>query len=116
MIVGVVYTVQQIQIAVNNTKESLQKKGLHITQSGVSVKTDRRFDREDYVDATQRGIIRAMGAASFRKVDEHGNHINGPTPPPSMSRQSSSSKLSGTHAPDEKKHLFGIRRGNSAAR
>jgi len=112
IIIGVIYLVQQIQIAMNNTKETLQKKGLHITQSGVSVKTDKRFDREDYVDATQRGIIKAMGAASFGKVDEKGNHIHSSTRPTLLS-QLSSSKLSDTQTPDEKKSRFGLRRGNS---
>ena len=32
----------------------LAQKGLTITDHGVSVKTEGRFDREDYVDATQR--------------------------------------------------------------
>lgn len=33
---------------------SLRDKGISITNKGVSVKTSKRFDREHYVDATQR--------------------------------------------------------------
>jgi len=116
LIVAVIYAVQQIQLAVNNTKESLKKRGLHVTESGVSVKTDKRFDREDYVDATQRGMLKAMGAASFGKVDEKGNHIQGTTPSPSASRHHSSSKNSGTDIPDEKKSRLGFRKGNSGTK
>jgi hypothetical protein len=36
---------------------SLKSRGLDISKEGVSVKTFRRFDREDYVDATQRSIL-----------------------------------------------------------
>jgi len=114
IIIAVVYAVQQIQLAVNKTKESLKKKGLLVTESGVSVKTDKRFDQEDYVDATQRGMLKAMSAASFGKVDEKGNHIQGTTPSPSASRHPSSSKNSSTTTPsDEKKSRFGLRRGNT---
>jgi len=63
----------------------LKSKGLNISSTGVSVKTSHRYTREDQIDATQRcvclstsfsfvfcwsltsHIIRAMGAASFRK-------------------------------------------------
>jgi len=117
IVVGVVYAVQQIQLAVNNTKESLKKKGLVITESGVSVKTDKRFDREDYVDATQRGFMKAMGAASFGTVDEKGNHVQGTTSSPSISRHSSNNPVSGsgTHG-DEKKSRFGLRKTNSGSK
>jgi len=110
IIIAVIYAVQQIKLAVNNTKESLKKRGLHVTESGVSVKTDKHFDREDYVDATQRGILKAMGSASFGKVDDKGNHI---APSPSASRHPSSSKNSSTNTPDEKNSRLGLRRGNS---
>jgi len=112
-IVGVVYAVQQIQLAVNKTKQRLESKGLHITDSGVSVKTDKRFDREDYVDATQRGVIKAMGATSFGKVDEKGNHVQMPSPTPS--RHSSIGKHSGAGG-EEKKSRFGLRKGNGGGK
>ncbi|KAH9938814.1 uncharacterized protein BXZ73DRAFT_99875 [Epithele typhae] len=55
--------------AVENTKGSLQDKGFSLSKSGVSVKTDKRFDHEQYLDATQRGFIKAFNASSAGKVD-----------------------------------------------
>jgi len=123
VIVGVIYAVQQIQHAVKQTKESLQKKGLHITDSGVSVKTDKRFNHEDYIDATQRSFIKTMSAASFRQVDDQGNHIQGTSSPVSASERPSfmnerknsgqSSKTSLlTNEDKEKKSRFALRRGS----
>ncbi|KAJ8688950.1 hypothetical protein PTI98_013020 [Pleurotus ostreatus] len=82
IIYGVLYLVNSVSQGVASTKEALANKGLHISDKGVSVKTSKRFDREDYVDATQRyvlspsakhpltsapdrGFIKAMNAASF---------------------------------------------------
>jgi hypothetical protein len=36
---------------------SLQSRGISISDKGVSIKTSKRFDREDYVDATQRSAL-----------------------------------------------------------
>ncbi|KAF7330864.1 hypothetical protein MVEN_02425900 [Mycena venus] len=62
---GIIYVVllvvQSISQGVESAKEGLKSKGVHITDKGVAVKTSKRFDREDYVDATQRGIVKAMG-------------------------------------------------------
>lgn len=35
----------------------LKEKGLDISDKGVSVKTTKRLNREDYVDATQRCVF-----------------------------------------------------------
>ncbi|KAF9232173.1 hypothetical protein BU15DRAFT_55274, partial [Melanogaster broomeanus] len=69
-ILGVVYVVKQVSSGVKSTKESLESKGIRISDKGVSVKTQKRFDREDYVDATQRGCIKALNAASFGPADD----------------------------------------------
>lgn len=111
----------------NDILYSLKKKGLHITDSGVSVKTDKRFDREDYIDATQRSFIKTMSAASFGQVDEQGNHIQGTTPPVSAANRPSylnerknsagSSKSSPVNPEEkEKKGRFGLRRGHSGSK
>ncbi|PIL32437.1 hypothetical protein GSI_05139 [Ganoderma sinense ZZ0214-1] len=42
----------------------LKKQGVDVSRHGVSVKTDKRFDREQYLDATQRGFIKAFNASS----------------------------------------------------
>ncbi|KIM63310.1 hypothetical protein SCLCIDRAFT_56973, partial [Scleroderma citrinum Foug A] len=64
-VLAVIYVVRQISASMQSTKESLKTRGISISKEGVSVKTDKRFDREHYLDATQRGIIKAVGASSF---------------------------------------------------
>ena len=85
----------------------LSKKGLHITPSGLSVKTEKRFDREDYIDATQRGIMKTMKVASFAQVDEEGNHLD-------VNKGGSSTSLGNGEEKEkekERKSRFGLRRG-----
>lgn len=55
----------KVQDAVKTTKASLGDKGVNISASGISVKTDKRLDREAYLDATQRSMVNAVKAASF---------------------------------------------------
>ncbi|KAJ7590434.1 hypothetical protein C8J56DRAFT_592447 [Mycena floridula] len=62
---GVFLVMGSISQGVESTKQSLKEKGLHISDKGVEVKTAKRFDREDYVDATQRNLVKAISAASF---------------------------------------------------
>jgi len=38
------------------TRYRLKTRGISISKEGVSVKTDKRFDRERYLDATQRYV------------------------------------------------------------
>jgi hypothetical protein len=38
----------------------LKNKGWNVSDKGVSVKTSQRFNREDYVDATQRCVVCAV--------------------------------------------------------
>ncbi|KAJ7222426.1 hypothetical protein GGX14DRAFT_540412 [Mycena pura] len=126
---GIVYVVllivRSVSQGVESAKEGLKTKGLHITDKGVAVKTSKRFDREDYVDATQRcvrstanhrtrlltfllrrGIVRAVGAASFRKggAAEPGYSSDGHLSPSSPSLKSSSSASSIGSVDGEKKH------------
>ncbi|KAF7320939.1 hypothetical protein HMN09_00180600 [Mycena chlorophos] len=68
---GIIYVVllvvRGVSQGVENAKEGLKTKGVHITDKGVALKTDKRFDREDYVDATQRGLINVVNASSINK-------------------------------------------------
>jgi hypothetical protein len=98
----------------------LKTKGVHITDKGVAVKTSRRFDREDYVDATQRcavsrslfavcalanaaidrGIVKAVGASSFGKRSDSDVHLS---PAPALASTPSSSSVTSTSSGGEKK-------------
>jgi len=95
--------VRSVSQGVESAKEGLKTKGVHITDKGVSVKTSKRFDREDYVDATQRGIVKAMGASSFGKRTDSDNHLS---PPSLKSTPSSSSSITSTDGEKKKKGLF----------
>ncbi|KAI0764231.1 hypothetical protein BD413DRAFT_196755 [Trametes elegans] len=64
LVYGGLIAAKAISSAVQSTKASLETKGVNISRSGVSVKTNKRYEREDYLDATQRGFIKAMKASS----------------------------------------------------
>ncbi|KAK7061246.1 hypothetical protein R3P38DRAFT_2828380 [Favolaschia claudopus] len=106
---GIVYVillvVQSVSQGVESAKEGLKTKGVHITDKGVAVKTSKRFDREDYVDATQRGIVKAVGASSYGKRSESGDHLS----PPAMASRSSSASSA-----DDKKHRNPFKRSSSS--
>ncbi|OAX39706.1 hypothetical protein K503DRAFT_715931 [Rhizopogon vinicolor AM-OR11-026] len=107
-VLGVVLIAQRISAAAQNTKEALQNKGISISDKGVSVKTSKRFDREHYVDATQRGIIKVVGASTFRS--------NNPDDSQHNAKSKSTTNLSvADDAPRSEKKLFGIRRAHSGA-
>jgi hypothetical protein len=75
----------------------LKESGLHISDSGLAVKTSKHFNREDYVDATQRGFVKVMGAASFGKSNQQK-----PLLPPSLLQQTPSSSSNSSASGDEK--------------
>ncbi|KAI0641659.1 hypothetical protein C8Q79DRAFT_918996, partial [Trametes meyenii] len=76
-----------ISQAVQATKDSLKSKGVNVSKSGVSVKTNKRYEREDYLDATQRGFIKAMKASS-------GGNQAGQDPSQGLERESSAKNKS----------------------
>ena len=39
---------------------SLKTKGLNVSQTGISVKTSKRFDREEYMEATRRYVLLSL--------------------------------------------------------
>ncbi|GJJ11435.1 hypothetical protein Clacol_005668 [Clathrus columnatus] len=51
----------------SNTKEKLKAKGYDISPSGVSIQTNKRMNREDYLDATQRNVVKAIQASSINR-------------------------------------------------
>ena len=50
---------------------SLKTKGLDISDKGVSIKTQKRFDRENYVDATQRCVCAHWARVSTSSFAVH---------------------------------------------
>jgi len=107
VIFGIIYIVNSVNEGLNSTKESLKSKGLDISSSGVSVKTSHRFTREDQIDATQRQIVRAIGASSFRKGEAP--QVGEEEGVPLVIRQTSSKSESGAEGKEKKKrrNLFG---------
>ncbi|KAG2148917.1 hypothetical protein DEU56DRAFT_782876 [Suillus clintonianus] len=104
-IVGVVFTAKRLSAAAQNTKNSLLNKGISISDTGVSIKTSKRFDRENYVDATQRGVIKVLDASNFHPSSSEDSQHN-------LKSKSSSNLLSADHGAT---HSFGIRRSHSGA-
>jgi len=103
VIYAVLIVVRSVSQGVESAKEGMKAKGVHITDKGLSVKTSKRFDREDYVDATQRGFVKAMNASSFRKGGAvNDSDSDGHLSPPAL-KSSPSSASSTTSADGEKK-------------
>jgi len=116
VIVGVMKAAEGVSKAVDNTKQQLKNKGYTISDGGVSIKTSGRVEREDIVDAQQRGFIAAMGASSFGTADNVDKR-------PVVSRQTSLASVESTHtvgagssnleregSTKEKKSKFGLRK------
>ncbi|KAF5375915.1 hypothetical protein D9615_008186 [Tricholomella constricta] len=85
----------------------LKNRGLTVSNKGVSIKTSKRFDREDYMDATQRGVVKAFGASTF---GSHGNESG----PSKVQRQVSSPSLKSSSSGEEKKKRSLFRRANTS--
>ncbi|CUA67880.1 hypothetical protein RSOLAG22IIIB_07573 [Rhizoctonia solani] len=86
---------QQLSGAVESTKDGLKKRGLDITENGVSVKTEKRLDRDDYIDGTGRNLVDALKATSFGAPDHRaavGDMIGQGHAPPGTRHRSSLSK------------------------
>ncbi|KAK0201238.1 hypothetical protein DFS33DRAFT_1266425, partial [Desarmillaria ectypa] len=91
IVYGILCASNSLSETVASTKEKLKEKGYTVSDTGVSVKTSKRFGREDYVDATQRGLVKAIGAASFGSST---SPSGSPTLSPSMKRTTSSASVS----------------------
>jgi len=72
-IAGILFVVNRISEFTASTKEKLKSQGYNISDKGVEVHTEKRFNHEDYVDATQRGLLKAMGASTFGKANSDGS-------------------------------------------
>ncbi|EPS94451.1 hypothetical protein FOMPIDRAFT_1134343, partial [Fomitopsis schrenkii] len=65
VVFGLLYIVKAMSQVAEATKASLKNKGVNLSIEGVSIKTDKRWDRGDYLDATQRGFVKAYNNSSF---------------------------------------------------
>ncbi|KAF9231390.1 hypothetical protein BU15DRAFT_68381 [Melanogaster broomeanus] len=73
-ILGVVYVVKQVSSGVKSTKESLESKGIRISDKGVSVKTQKYSTEKTTWQPRGKGLIKALNAASFGPADRHSAH------------------------------------------
>ncbi|KAF6754735.1 hypothetical protein DFP72DRAFT_898651 [Ephemerocybe angulata] len=101
---GVMFVIKQIDAGVATTKESLKAKGLDISSKGVSLKTDKRFDREDYLDATQRGFINVIGNSSLNK------YLDSDKAPPGMQRSTSGASSASEQDKKKKRGMWGSKK------
>ena len=149
VIYGIIYVINGIQASVASTKESyvihdtdisltahvshshsLKTKGLNVSHTGISVKTSKRFDHEDYMDATRRcvfshlisssrfaylstsnflrGLVKVAGASSFGKP-ENPTTLS-PHEPISMERVPSDSSSITSQEKKKKKGIFRSRK------
>ncbi|EJD50743.1 hypothetical protein AURDEDRAFT_159890 [Auricularia subglabra TFB-10046 SS5] len=88
IIAGVMYVGNMVSAAVASTQENLKKRGVDVSKDGVSVKTNRRgVDREQVMDATQRGLVNVLNNAQYgspnapRNVADHLSHRRNPSKP-----------------------------------
>ncbi|PCH34616.1 hypothetical protein WOLCODRAFT_139468 [Wolfiporia cocos MD-104 SS10] len=65
VLIGIVRLVQFIQQIAQATKQSLHNKGVDVSRQGISVKTNKHLDRDQYLDVTQRGFIKAYNHSSY---------------------------------------------------
>ncbi|KAI0721767.1 hypothetical protein C8Q72DRAFT_77892 [Fomitopsis betulina] len=65
VVFGLMYVGKATSQAAEATKASLKSRGVNLSKEGVSIKTDKRWDRDDYLDATQRGFVKAYNNSSF---------------------------------------------------
>ncbi|KIP11823.1 hypothetical protein PHLGIDRAFT_17836 [Phlebiopsis gigantea 11061_1 CR5-6] len=67
----VLYLRAQIHKGIVVSKDKLRNKGIDVSAAGAHVKTRSKLaDREAYMDATQRGVIKALSKASVSRGSE----------------------------------------------
>ncbi|CCM02720.1 uncharacterized protein FIBRA_04827 [Fibroporia radiculosa] len=113
IVCALLYMNKATRSAVQATKESLKNRGVDISRQGMSVKTKKRMDRDDYLDATQRGFVNAYKHSTY-----------GPGPGASLRSHSAESIHSTHHSEIESRdrhgtvsgvtHAFGMKKTTSA--
>jgi len=73
VVVGGIYAFRTISATIEQTRNDLRSKGVNISDSGVQIKTNKHYNHEDYIDATQRVLTAGMDpmakASSFKRVN-----------------------------------------------
>ncbi|EMD31609.1 hypothetical protein CERSUDRAFT_119653 [Gelatoporia subvermispora B] len=88
---GLYFVGSQCAKAIESTKQSLKNKGVNVSKEGISVKTSRHLDREAYMDATQRSVMKALKNSQFGRSSEalHTSTADPTAARPILSRQPS---------------------------
>lgn len=115
-IIGTISVVRRVSNGFQSIKESLRNRGCSISSEGVTIKTSHRFNREDYVDATQRAFVGAIHASTYGSASSPSNHGSPTLQAPVLEKKSSSTSLGRSSTTSEKKRGFlgGIRRTHSS--
>jgi len=73
IVVGGIYVFRMVSATIEKTRTDLRSKGVHVSNQGVQIKTNKTYNHEDYIDATQRALTAGMDpmakASSFKRVD-----------------------------------------------
>jgi len=114
-VAGAIYVARAISNTIDKTKKSLTEKGVNVSASGISVKTNKHMTREDYLDATQRNVVKAI-QTSTTSVADPGAVVEGDRSPyhsPSIKRSSTNGSNRSVDSTRKKSGLFGIRKSAS---
>ncbi|TEB26740.1 hypothetical protein FA13DRAFT_1795426 [Coprinellus micaceus] len=104
-----------IDQGVASTKETLKAKGVEISASGVSMKTDKRLEREDYIDATKRGFMKTLEASSAAKYLDQSQGKRKGAHHISRSISGASDKSATSESSEKKRRLpFGRKKADAA--
>jgi len=72
-VAGGIYAFRMIAATIEKTRNDLRSKGVNISDSGVQIKTNKHYDHDDYIYATQKALTSGMDpmakASSFKRVD-----------------------------------------------
>jgi len=115
VVAGAVYVAKSISNTIDETKKSLNEKGVNVSSSGISVKTSKHMTREDYLDATQRNVVKAIQTSTTSVTDSAGMAQQNESRhhSPSIKRSSTGGSNRSVDSTKKKSGLFGIRKSAS---
>jgi len=115
VVVGALYVAKVVSDTIDQTKKTLNEKGVNVSASGISVKTSKHMTREDYLDATQRKFVKAIQTSTTSVTDSDGmtQQNGGQHNSPSIKRSSTGGSNRSADSAKKKSGLFGIRKSAS---